>query len=490
MAELETVLAWLSEHEAALSAVVSMLALMGLCYGVLRFVFSKGKEAAGRGALDFTEKRFSSNAEPEPTKTAPEPLALEDIRQVTSITDDHVSLAVMLFQALSKNEDDEFIASGIASEIIALVTPIPDIRVSSRLSSFSWRSGETDFAEVAEQIDASFALTGSLRRSGDRIRVIAQLTDIRSDAEIWSQTFDRELKDLFEVQHEIAEFIVGAILGEVKLAKSLLANRIPPHQLDAWGLAQKAYHFWLTNFSVERMLQACDYLRDAIRLDPDYAHARAALAMLLAQQMTSRVCQDYDAVATEAQEMIEQAYRAAPNDIDVLENAGVTWQNLGQGERAIKAFRHGLELAPLNLITRGYLAMTLSFTHGRAGGEEALQLLEENFSIAPMHPARAYWHYFQAVTYQCLGNHERAAELAQESLLGQPGWAHNYFIIANTLCLKGDKDGALAQMEACSTVNPFLTPELYRQNVLRIVGNESDCEPFLGGLVQAGLILE
>ena len=405
-----------------------------------------------------------------------------------AITDDHVSLVVLRFEALSNEMDDKFLASGIASEVIALLTPVADIRVSSRDSSFHWEGNQTNALAAAEQFNASFALTGSLQRAGQRMRVIALLTDTQCNAEVWTQTYDRRVEDLFDVQHDIARSIVGATLGQVRLAETQLARKLPEQALDAWGLLQKAYWFWLANFSFEGMLQAIDHLRRAIALAPDYAAPRAALAMLLAQQLTARVCQDYEATAREAGELIEQAYRLAPNDIDVLENAGVVWQNLGLSERAIAALRHGIELAPLNLIARGYLALALAFTAGEAGAREARQLLEENFHIAPKHPSTPYWRFFLAVAEQALGNYRESIELCTRSLQSQPGWVHNYFFRANAHALLGDREAALRDLASAAGLNPLLSPALYLDNVRRITGSDARSAQFVVGLLQAGLV--
>ena len=319
--------------------------------------------------------------------------------------------------------------------------------------------------------------------------MIARLTDVYSYAEVWTQTYDRELEDLFAVQHNIAQSIVGAMLAEVKLAETLLANKEPVHQLDAWGLVQKAYHFWLTTFTVEAIFQATEYLRRALEIDPGYAAARSALAMLLAQQMTARICEDYDAVAQEAATMIAEAYRLAPNDIDVLENAGVVWQNLGQSDRSVRALRHGIELAPLNLISRGYLALVLAFTRGEKGAREAQELIAENFAIAPKHPSAAYWHWFDAVAAQALGRYEESIALCEKSLQGQPGWIHNYFLMANAYCFQGDVEKAREALANAAQINPMLTPQLHLENVDRITGSPALSEAFVGGLLRKNLVI-
>jgi TolB-like protein len=479
---------WLETHEALFSSMTALVALLGVIYGVVRTVLSSARASAAvaRKTQDLAIADRAAPAGPA-AETAKASSPTPGNHQ-PSLHDEHVSLVVLRFETLSKNEDDQFLASGIASEIIALLAPVADLRVSSRNSSYHWGSDASAVQQAAEQFNANFALTGSLMRSGERIRIISRLIDTRSKADIWTQSYDRKFEDLLEVQQEIARSIVGATLGQVRLTETLIARKTPDEYLDAWGLLQKAYHFWLANFSIEGMMQATACLRRAIELAPEYAAPHAALAMLLAQQLTTRICPDYDAVAAEAGELINRAYRLAPNDIDVLENAGVVWQNLGESERAISALRHGIELAPLNLISRGYLAMTLALTRGAAGAYEAKQLLDENFAIAPKHPSVPYWFFFKACAEQCLGNYAASVVLCTRSLRGQPGWVHNHYLLANAYAILGDMGAARRDIAAATATNPYLTAALFVENLRNITRNDVLSAPFVRGLVESGLV--
>lgn len=472
MESFQALVDWLAANESAFSAVAAIAVIAGVLYGALRFVLAP-----------FVRSRAASTEVEKSTRKTK-----ESGKELSRLGNKHDSLAVLLFEALSENKDDEFLASGITSEIIAHVTQVPHIRVSSRLSSFSYQSGRDDISLVAEQLNTQFILTGSLRRAGDRILVIAQLTDTDSNTEIWAQTYDRQIKDLFAVQHDIAKCIVGAVLGEVKLADTNIALSTPDHQLDAWGLVQKAYHFWLTSFTPEGLLSAIEYLRQALAIDPNYPTARAALAMLVSQTLTSRISPDYDASVEEAQELIDTAYQQAPNDIDVLENAGVVWLNVGEQQRANLALRRLVQLAPLNLIGRGYLALFAAMTQGEAGAHEALQLIAENFETAPKHPSTSYWHFFQSLAEQGLGNHDAAIDFANRALLGQPSWVHAYFVIANAYGEMGDEKAARQAIDSALKINPYLTPELYADNVYRMSGTKDKSAAFVGGLEKVQII--
>ncbi len=479
MTNLDELINWLTVHESALSAVAAVTVIVGVLYGFLTFVFAP---IFRRTTALKRQRRIaqSGKAKQDGAATASSSKPSEELG--------YNAVSVLLFDCKSNNEDDEYIASGITSEVIAQITKVPAIRVSSRATAFSLLSSEADVQVVAHNLHTRYILTGSLHHADGRIRVIAHLYDAIVDRDIWAQQYDREIKYIFDVQDDIARRIVGAILGEVKMAESLIAQDTPTQELDAWGLVQKAYYFWLSSFSPQAMLEACEMLRMAIKIDPNYAQAKAALAMILANQMTIRIAPDYDAAAAEASEMIESAFKQAPSDIDVLENAGVTWQNLGEKVKAEMALRKVVKLTPLNLIARGYLALFVALTKGPAGADEAIAIIKENLEIAPSHPSTPYWESFWAIAELAKGNYQSAIDLANSSLIGQPGWAHNYFVIANASCELDQVDAAKAAIASAATINPFLTADLYAENVDKITVDASLSEPFIGGLLKHQLI--
>jgi adenylate cyclase len=476
---------WLSDNESALSATAAIGVIAGILYGALRYVLTPllRRTTNIRRTTNNNQKR----ADLEPLKDiVPDNKPIRNAPMPSN--DRNFSIAIMLFDSLSSNPDDEFIAAGITSEIIVHVTTVPTIRVSSRLSSYRAHSSGKSFKEMAEQLNAKFVLSGNLQRAGDRIQVTAELTDIDSETEIWARTYKRDIEDVFEVQHDIARCIVGTVLGEVKFAQTAFAEEIPYHQLDSWGLVQKAYHFWLTAFSQKGVEEASSYLRQAIKISPNYARAHAALAMLRAQQLIAGTSGDYGQCLKEARRHIEKAYQLAPSDIEVLENAGVAWLHLGEGRRATLALRSAIKIAPLNLIARGYLALVLAVTGGKNGAHEAIDILEQNFSTAPKHPSSPYWNYFRALADQRLGNQQQAIEYAELSLAEQPGWMHSHLVIANAFCVLGDIESAQKSLNSVKQVNPFLTADLYHTELTLETSSADDVEAFCGGLVEHGFI--
>lgn len=490
MPSIESMYQWLTTNEALFSALAALVALVGVSFGVIHYVlqpvFARLKKTESLHATQAAGMPVGQEASRRtvgPDTPQPDAYQLSSSDKVPlDIVDDHVSLAVLSFDALSANEDDKYIAAGIASEIIALVTPVADIRVSARATTYNWQSDNVDARVAANQINARFALTGNVRISGTDIRVIATLTDQQTDSHIWTESYRKQLDDLFQVQYDIARSIVGAILGEVRLRESTLAVKKQEHQLDAWGLLQKAYYFWLSGFSLEHAVKAIEYLRKAIDIDPDYAAAKAALAMLLSQLTTSRACEDYDAVFNEAKQVADEAYRLRPSDADVLESVGVVFQNTGQGERAVRILRRAVEITPLNLISRGYLAMSLAFTGGEAGAIEARSLLSENLRIAPGHPSAPWWHWFVAIADQVLGDFESSRANCEKSLQGQQAWVHTYFFLANALGELGDFTEARKCIATANEVNPACDEDAYRANLVLVAGSEELAKAFHAGL--------
>ncbi len=485
METLNLLVKWLSDNESALSATAAIAVIAGILYGALRYVLTP---LLRRANIDDSQPKIQTSDSIRDIQER----ALVGLKKKSakSIDDRPYSIAVMLFEPLSSNPDDEFIAAGITSEIIVHVTTVPTIRVSSRLSSYSYKPKHDgdNLKNMAEQLNSKFVLSGNLQRAGDRIQVTAQLTDIDSDTQIWARTYKRDIEDVFEVQHDIARCIVGTVLGEVKFAQTSFAEEIPSHQLDSWGLVQKAYHFWLTAFSMKGVEDASEYLKQAIAISPDYARAHAALAMLLAQRLISGTSADYNQCKEEARQHIEKAYRLAPSDIEVLENAGVTWFHLGESRRATLALRSAVTIAPLNLIARGYLALVLAASGGEDGAKEAIEILEQNKETAPKHPSTAYWNYFRALAEQRLGDHETAIEYAMQSIAEQPGWLHSSLLVANSKAALGNREEAVMFLDSVKEVNPNLSADLYYQQLKIETVDDENIKAFSGGLIKEGLI--
>jgi len=478
---INSILDWLESREGMLSAVVALAAIVGISYAVLAFLFPSfgrmvkrflGHEEADRTARQANRHGKGKSALP---SDSPSDLARS-------------SIAVLPLRALTNNEDDRNMAAGISAEINADLSQLPDLRVASHLATFAFQGENINLQEVADVLKIHYVLTGSFQRSGDRIRLMVELTDVHNNEQLWASTYERELKDLFEVQAEVSAAIVGAIGGEMKLADTRIAYDAPTQHLDAWGLVQKAYNFWLTKFTPEDYNKSVDLLRKAVALDPEYAGARASLAMILSQRALDGLSEDYDKDTHEALEMIEEAVRLEPNDLTVLESAGLVWTHRGYGLRAREALRTAVELRPLDLIAWGYLGFNLGLTGEDDEAREAVEILNRLLRVAPNHPSTPYWQFFLSSAFQHLGQLDEAQHSAQAVLKKQPAYYLAWLLLANVHGRQGQLDKSRDAALKAQAINPMLTPQLFADRILTICMTQEGAEPHVAGLRTASLI--
>ncbi len=190
------------------------------------------------------------------------------------------SIAVLPFTNLSQDPANDYFSDGMSEELLNLLAKVPDLRVAARTSSFAFRNSNLDVREVARQLGVDTVLEGSVRRSGNTVRITAQLIDAENGYHLWSQTYDRELEDIFAVQDEISTQIVQALkvtLGAEEQAPVIARDAPPTANLEAYQAYLQARHQWKRR-GLEAVTHAIELLEEALALDPEFARAYAALA--------------------------------------------------------------------------------------------------------------------------------------------------------------------------------------------------------------------
>jgi TolB-like protein len=198
---------------------------------------------------------------------------------------DKPSIAVLPFQNMSGDPEQEYFADGMVEEIITALSRNKQLFVIARHSSFTFKSRPVDIKQVARDLGVRYVLEGSVRKSGNRIRITGQLIDAASGAHLWADRYDGALEDVFELQDQVAASVVGAITPSVSQAEMERAKRKPTSSLDAYDyyLRAQAAHFQFTRDATD---QAVGLYEQAIALDPQFAPAYAALAAALNQRKT------------------------------------------------------------------------------------------------------------------------------------------------------------------------------------------------------------
>jgi adenylate cyclase len=296
------------------------------------------------------------------------------------------SIAVLPFVDLSEDGDQEYFADGVSEEVLNSLTRIPSLRVIARSSSFSFKGKYPDIATVANKLNVTHVLEGSVRRSGDRVRITAQLIDAADSSHLWSQTFEREFDDIFIIQDEIALAVAGIL--EQTLGKNASRLAAPSPDPQAYALNLRAW-FLFNRRAPGDLAQAEGYYRQALEIDPEYATAWAGLSGVYFIQAHSGEREFSEGLAL-ARETAERAVRLDPTVPEAQARLGrVLWhmeereaaaehmawaarygQNSslvlgmlagnayfnGRYDEAIALSRRATEFDPLNLVVRNNLA--------------------------------------------------------------------------------------------------------------------------------------
>ena len=302
------------------------------------------------------------------------------------------SIAVLPFTDLSPEKNYEYFADGLAEELLNVLSKIHDVRVASRTSAFSFKGTKLDLPSVAKKLNVATVLEGSVRIAGNRVRVGAHLIRTSTDSQLWSQSYDRELGDIFAVQDEIAQAVVAelrtTLLGAVRGASSIAQVRAEV-QAAASGRGKNAVayelylqgRYYVDRFTPDDAATGIEYYRRAVVLDPEFALAWAWLARAYADQAA------YDWAPTD--EAFERARDASERSLQLNPDLAEGHAVLGlcrlakdrNWRGAESSFRRALELAPGNSLVLRHAAI-LAACLGR--DDESIALLRRAVTLDPL----------------------------------------------------------------------------------------------------------
>jgi TolB-like protein/tetratricopeptide (TPR) repeat protein len=308
----------------------------------------------------------------------PTPPTTLDITESPLVDINPKSIAVLPFINLSGDEDNIYFSHGLSEELLNVLARIQDLKVSSRTSSFHFAARNVPLREIAAKLGVRHILEGSVRRTGNDVRITAQLIDARTDTHLWSETYDRVVLDSFAVQGEIAEQIVGQL--QLNLVNPIRSGR-PTENEEAFDKYLRGWHFMRQGWGRDDFLAARKYFAEAVKLDPEFAQAHALLSLTETSLGNFRHLAPKDVFPT--------AYASASTAVALDDSSpeahiAMGWLALSyqfDWEKAAEEFRRAIELAPSNFIGYNGLSFALQ-TGGRL--DEALAASNRVFELDPM----------------------------------------------------------------------------------------------------------
>ena len=394
---------------------------------------------------------------------------------------DKPSIAVLPFENMSGDAEQEYFADGIAEDIITGLSHMKNLLVIARNSSFTYKGQSVEVRRIGEELGVRYVLEGSVRRDGDRVRVTAQLIDTQTGGHVWADRYDGTLDDIFALQDDITAKVLSAVGPEITLAEIQRARSERPESVDAWDRYLQALppFYALDKAGYE---EAKALLREATEIDPRFATAYATLARCY-------VFAAYHGWGASAREVISKAEKYARNALaldeqEPLAHLALGWVHIFNTEpgRAVNQLNRALELNPNLSIAYGYLSNAFAFL-GRPG--EALAAAERAQRGSPRDPERFMWFIGIVNAQFAAERYEEGAAAAEQAVLLQPNFFGGYVGLAYCLPHLGRIKEAREAVRNIRRLMPRLTLKSTARNPLFV--RENDVARMLEALRLAGL---
>lgn len=377
---------------------------------------------------------------------------------------DHPAVIVLPFENLSGPED-ECLADGVVEEITAMLSRVRSFFVIARQSAFAYKGRRADVREIGREFGVSYAVEGTVRRAGDRVRIFVQLVDTDTRAQLWSERFDRAGSDIFELEDEIAARVAGAVRPALLYAEVEVARRKPPDNLRSYELVLTAYpKIW--SATAEGNRQAIALLREAIAIDPAYGRAHALLAWCHSQNVDYLWSPDPEADRAGTLAAIATASQlGVSNDPMALTAlAAAVLQCLADSDRAAAYAEEALWLDPNNAWAWGCSGWIAVY---RDQPETAKESFGRALTLSPLDPLEHNFRMGIACATALEGDHALAAKLAQRVVDKNPRVTWAYFELVAYSALAGDLVTARDAIGKLRAAVPNVSIEVMRSTIPR-----------------------
>jgi adenylate cyclase len=394
------------------------------------------------------------------------------------------AVAVLPFQNMSGDPEQEYFADGLTEDLITALSYSRAFPVIARNSTFIYKGTSPDVRKVAEELGARYVIEGSVRKSGDRLRITAQVIDASTGHHVWAERFDRNLEDFFDLQEEIAHRVASAVEPELAKAELRRSAGKSTSSLDAWECYQRSLTL-MEEVSRDGHKQARDLFNRAIELDPGFGQAYAGLALSYHRDLYLGFADDFDACRAELFKAAQKAVALDDRDAFAHSMFGFAFMWQRKPKLAIVQCEKAIEVNPSCAWGYGVLAGALL---GDGRYLECIETYEKALDLNPTDP----WNYirttFMAEAHMYCGHYEEAVAWAQNSIGRASNHLHAHLVLAASLGYLDRKEEARSALDECERIHHGIADSWMETDLFRSLRPQKDTDHLREGLRKAGLV--
>ena len=451
------------------NAIIGILVLALAYFAIDKFILAPGR--AQPGSDPFSQRTAGQSTDiSEKRALTPVEATIQDLAETEQAISQQ-SIAVLPFVNMSDDGANEYFSDGLSEELLNLLAKIPELKVAARTSSFQFKNRTGDIADIAAQLKVANILEGSVRKSGNRVRITAQLVKADDGYHLWSETYDRTLENIFEVQDEIAVAVVDA-LKITLLGAAPVAAEVDPNAY-ALFLQGRYYSGQHTELSSQKAVEAYE---KALDIDPEYADALAGLALTVSWRAGFGYI-DYESG-------VARALAAARKAVELDPELALAWVSLStvqgnylwQWQDCYESAQKAIELDPANSAA---LAQAAEITRDLGQLDRSLGMFQKAVKLDPLNLTALK---LLARAYSSVGRYEEAEQQFLGLLTLSPGYEQAHVQYAYDLLVQGRYQEALEQAE--KEQEP-LWRELLRIFALHSLGRQEESDAGLEAFIEA-----
>ena len=392
------------------------------------------------------------------------------------------SVAVLPFANQNSDSGEDYFADGVAEDITTALSKNRWLSVIARNPAFAFRGSKDSIRTIGAKLNADYVVTGSVRKAGTRFRITVQVVDADTEQSVWSERFDRDIADIFDLQEEIAQLVAGRIETELGLTEQRKAERRPRKNAGAWDLYQLGIAEFY-RFTREGNVKCQELLRESIGLDPDFSSAHARLAYAIVLSMVY-----FDAPTNSAQ--MDEALVAAERAVELDDQDANGYFTLGrvrlarrEYDLAIDALQHALDLNPNLAVIYCGLGDSLAY-EGRL--DEAIAQFEIAIRLSPHDPFRWAFYSYRSLAHLFRGEFQDAVSWARKAVQipNAQYWARAHLVAA--LGHLGDEQQAESAVKDLLRTKPEFSLDFAKERLFYLK-RADQIETYIDGLRKAGM---